>query len=236
MQTGDPFERGEAVHGDPGRPKLLHCPSHSQQMVFQPVRVWIIRHYQQITVALELLEIDVPARRVAVELVAALLESEEQAALPALRAAVDELRDRERFPRARRAGHQNDRVAEETAAAHLIEFVVPRRDADVRRLLLELDRRERDDDKAITRIDGERELPLVVVSAPEFQDFDRAAPPLFNGGVPQNDDVVYYELFHAEARELAVLVAPLRCQERCDTKLLQRGDQPEHLNTQRSEV
>src|SRR5205823_12507750 len=102
------------------------------------------------------------------ELLAALLEPEQQAALLVVDPPGDELRAHQRLAGPGGTRDQDDGVAEEAAAADRVELDIPRCDAQVRRLLLQLDRRQRDHDDARAGQDREWELPLLVVRAPEL--------------------------------------------------------------------
>ena len=79
----------------------------------------------------------------------------------------------------------------------------------VGRLLLQLHRRERDDDDPLAGDDRERPLPLLVVGAAELEDLDRPPADLLLQHVAEDHHVVGDELLDAVARDRAVLLGPL---------------------------
>src|SRR5690349_9112938 len=135
--------------------ELLHGPLDGQQPILEARDFRIVTHDAELTLALHALEVDAPADRVPEELLAALLEGEQETPLPDRCPAVEKLGHGERFPRAGGPRDQSDGIAEETAAAHVVEFLVPARHAHVRRFLLQLNRRQRNDHQAAIGNDGE---------------------------------------------------------------------------------
>ena len=138
---------------------------HRDQVVLERGRLGVDADQLEPAVGLHGLEVDAPAQGVAEELVAALLEGEEQRALAGLGPAADELGGQQRLAGPRGAGDQDDRVAEEAAAAHHVQLGDARADPDVRRPLPQLDGRERQDDDPLPSRDREGELPLLVRGA-----------------------------------------------------------------------
>src|SRR5205085_6335398 len=130
------------------RLELFDRPLDRQQPVLEAGNLGVVTQHAQRSLTLHALEIESPTDRVAEELLTALLEGEKEAALADGGAAVEELCNSERLARARRPGDEDHGVAEEAAAAHLIELLIARRDANVRRLLLELSRRAWNDDQS----------------------------------------------------------------------------------------
>ena len=115
------------------------------------------------------------------------------------------------------------------AAAHLIQLLVARRNADVRRLHTQLHRREGDDDYAAPGHDRERKLALLVIAAAEFEDLDGPTARLGLQNVAQNHDVVGDEFLDAESRHRTVIFGALRSQHRRHSHSLERRSYPEKL-------
>src|SRR4051812_42835115 len=201
-------------------------------MVFHRHRVRVAIHDLQAAALLHALEVEAPRGCVAEELILALLEGEEQAALARLEASDHELGHEQRLAGAGGARDEPDRITEEAAAAHLVELGDARGDPLGGRRLGQLDARQRDDDDAIPRGDGKGKLSALVRRAAELQDLDRPAPALVVEQVAEDDDVVGDELLDAVAGDLAVLVDPLSREEHRDTESLELRRDPEQLRTQ----
>src|SRR6185369_3928446 len=118
--------------------------------------VRIVAHDAELAVALHLPEVHAPSGGVARELIPALLEREEETLLAIGRSTLQELRDRKRLARSRRAGDERHGITEKSSTAHLIELRIARRDALVGRLHAQVHRRQRNHDDAAVRDDRER--------------------------------------------------------------------------------
>ena len=85
-------------------------------------------------------------------------------------------------------------------------------------LLLQLQRRQRDDDDPLARHDGERPLPLEVVGAAELEDLQGPPADFLVEHVAQDDDVVRDELLDAVARHGAVVLGAFGGDQRRDVQ------------------
>src|SRR5687767_7383761 len=205
----DPFKGGETVDSDAIRLELFNRRLDVDQPVLEPHHLRVIADHAQRSVPLHLIEIDSPRRRIAEQLLPALLESQQQAPLAMLRSTLQELGYCERLPRSRRTGDQDDGIAEEATAAHLVESCVSGRNADVRRLLLELHRRERNYNEPHSRNNRERELSFLVVGTAELENLERSAASLIVQHVPENHHVVRNEFLDSEAGHRSVVARAL---------------------------
>src|SRR5689334_1091039 len=89
-------------------------------------------------------------------------------------------------------------------------------------MLLELNRRQRNDDEATVGNDGERELALLVIGAAEFEYLDRAAANLVIEHVAQHHHIVGNELLAAKARDRSVVLRAFSREQRGDAHTLER--------------
>src|SRR5712671_3381600 len=115
------LERREAVERHPLRSELGDDSLDRDEPVLQSREVGIVAHHAQHTIPLHLLEIESPTCRIANELVSALLEREQQALLTICCTALEKLRDCQRLAGSGRARNERHRVAEKSAAAHLVQ-------------------------------------------------------------------------------------------------------------------
>src|ERR1041384_4218425 len=106
LDRPDALERRQAVEGYASRLELFDDRLYRDQPIFKPRDLRIVAHHPQHPVAFHLLEVETPTARVPKELLSAFLEREEQATLARDRTTLKELRNGERLPCARRAGHE----------------------------------------------------------------------------------------------------------------------------------
>src|SRR5207237_4811884 len=155
LHRADTLERRETVERYSIRLELFDGALNGKEPILEARDFRIIAEYAQPAFALHALEIHTPSVGIAEELLAALLEREKKTSLAHGRSAVQELRHRERLPGPGCTGDEDHRIAEESAAAHLVQLAAARRDANIRRMLLELNRRQRNDDEPSVGYDGE---------------------------------------------------------------------------------
>lgn len=117
LDRRDPLERREAVDRDAVGVEGLDLVLDRDEVILESGGLRVDADQLEPAVGLERLEVDAPAQGVAEELVVALLEGEEQRALAGLRAAAEELGGEQGLARPGGARDQDDRVAEEAAAA-----------------------------------------------------------------------------------------------------------------------
>src|SRR5688500_5708221 len=228
----DALQGRQAVHGDTVRLDLGDKLLHLDEVILHRHRMRIAVEHHQPSGLLERREVESPRRRVAEELILALLEGEEQAPLARGASARDELRDEQRLARPGRPRREHDRVAEESASAHLVQRRDARGDADAGRRLRELDAGERNHDDPVARRDREGEYAALMRCAADLEDLDRAAASLVVEQVAEDDDVVGDELLDAVARDLAILVHPLAGEDDGQAEPLERGRDAEQLGPQ----
>jgi hypothetical protein len=121
----DAFQCRKTVDGDAIRLEFLDQGLNGQKMVRQALRLGIKADDLQFAVRFHLLEVHAPALRVAEKLAATFLIPDQEGASALRHAAGKEMRHQQSLAGARGAADQRDTVAEKTAGAHFVEFVIP---------------------------------------------------------------------------------------------------------------
>src|SRR5579884_1597011 len=171
------LEGRQAVDGEPGRAERLDGPGDLHQVVLEGRHLRVGGDDLEQPLLLHGREVLAPAPGVAEDLLAALLEGEQQRPLAVFGGAGEELGDHQGLAAAGGARHQHDGVAEQPTVAQLVEGLVAGADPGVGRAGGQVEHRQRDDDEALPGQHGEGVLALAVHGAAHLQHLD-GAPPL----------------------------------------------------------
>ena len=182
------------------------------------------------TVLLHLFEIDAPAGAVTEQLSTRLLISEQDGAFFIAASILDEIRDQQGLSSTRGSGGENDRVFEESPAAHLIETGNARTDPHIGGALGELHGTKRKDADPM-RTHREWELSLHVRGAAQLENLHGAPPAFSFEHIAQNHHVVGDELFNPIASNRPIFVDALCGHHGGDPDFLETSNQTEDLAT-----
>src|SRR5579885_430114 len=223
-QRRDALQRRQTIDGDSGRLKLLDLLFDSQQVIFRPCHFRVLAQNAQTTARFELGKINAPSQGVAIELVAALFECEQQTFFIFAEGG-KELGGCQGLSSAGSSGYEHNRIAIKAAAAHGIQFGNARGDALVRRFLAQLNRRKRKQNDATIFGDCERKFAFQMRCAAKFQNLQSPAALLIFQRIAKDDHIIRNVLFYG----CFAVSCMLRRNDGCDIHLPQQPNRAVQL-------